>query len=135
MQENEDTLHQKLKIQTEILIKAWFKQADSDFFSLLADVVMIPGRREIDKKALIAQITKYFKQFAKFVNGRFDIIETEVKFLDENKAFGIAEGALGFRAILPNAHAQIISGPFKLYFVWQHNNWKMVNLDFPGFKF
>ncbi|UKT64861.1 hypothetical protein [Pedobacter mucosus] len=120
--------------QAENFINSWFKQSIDDDSLELSELFILPKGKTLDKQLVVNKIRNFFEPYPKFVGGRFDIIEADFELTDSGKGFGYAEGALGYRAVLNNAESKIIGGPFKIYFALQNGNWKIVNIDFPGFE-
>ncbi len=137
MQEKETLTNHETELKTlaEKFMNAWFKQSIREDTAVLSDYFMLPQRKTIDKKSVVNKINTFFKGYAKFVGGRYDIIDVGFELMEEGKGFACVEGAAGYRGVFPNAGSEILSGPFKLYFTLQYGQWKIVHLVFPGFSY
>lgn len=114
-------------------INSWFKQSKT-ITEELNDFFILPGNKIIGKDVIIARLKGIFGQSNEYVGGRYDIIDANFELLDDGKGMAFVEGVAGFRAVLKN-QSKIISGPFKLYFALQNGQWKIVNIEFPGFSY
>lgn len=134
MQENSTFNHQADIVNTAIrFINSWFKQSKA-IVDELSDFFILPGRKVVGKDLIVARLKGIFGQSDEYVGGRYDIIDVNFELLNDKKGMGFVEGVAGFRAVAGN-DSRIISGPFKLYFALQGGNWKIVNIEFPGFAY
>jgi hypothetical protein len=134
MQENPTFNHQADIVNSAIrFINSWFKQSKA-ITDELNDFFILPGNKIIDKNVIISRLKGIFGQSDEYVGGRYDIIDVNFELLSEGKGMGFVEGVAGFRAVLKN-QSKIVSGPFKLYFALQNGQWKIVNIEFPGFAY
>ncbi|WP_316798079.1 hypothetical protein [Pedobacter frigidisoli] len=114
-------------------ISSWFKQSKS-ITAELNDFFILPQGKVIGKEVVIGRLKGIFGQSDEYAGGRYDIIDVNFELLDGGKGMGYVEGVAGFRAVL-KTESKIISGPFKLYFALNNGQWKIVNIEFPGFSF
>lgn len=114
-------------------ISSWFKQSKS-ITAELNDFFILPQGKVIGKEVVIGRLKGIFGQSDEYAGGRYDIIDVNFELLDGGKGMGYVEGVAGFRAVLKR-ESKIISGPFKLYFALNNGQWKIVNIEFPGFSF
>lgn len=114
-------------------INSWFKQSKS-ITDELNDFFILPKGKVIAKEVVIGRLKGIFGLSDEYVGGRYDIIDVNFELLDGKKGMGFVEGVAGFRAVLKK-ESKIISGPFKLYFALNNGEWKIVNIEFPGFSF
>lgn len=134
MQENSTFIHQADLVNSAIrFINSWFKQSKS-VVNELNDFFILPGGKTLSKNFVIGRLKGIFGQSDEYVGGRYDIIDVNFNLLENGKAMGFVEGVAGFRAVLEK-ESKIISGPFKLYFALNENEWKIVNIEFPGFTY
>jgi hypothetical protein len=134
MQSNSTFNHQADIVNSAIrFINAWFKQSKA-ISDELNDFFILPGNKIIGKDVIISRLKGIFGQSDEYVGGRYDIIDVNFELLSEGKGMGFVEGVAGFRAVLKN-QSKIVSGPFKLYFALQNGQWKIVNIEFPGFAY
>ena len=134
MQENPTFNHQADIVNSAVrFINSWFKQSKS-ITGELSDFFILPGGKVIGKDVIIARLKGIFGQADEYVGGRYDIIDVHFELLSEGKGMGFAEGVVGFRSMLKK-QSKIVSGPFKLYFALQNGQWKVVNIEFPGFSY
>ncbi|WP_316832122.1 hypothetical protein [Pedobacter aquatilis] len=114
-------------------INAWFKQ--SKLITLeLNDFFILPKGKVIGKDVVIGRLKGIFGQSDEYVGGRYDIIDVNFELLNDGKGMGFVEGVAGYRDVVQK-QTKIVSGPFKLYFALQDDTWKIVNIEFPGFKY
>jgi len=134
MQEKPTFNHQADLVNSAIrFINSWFKQSKT-ITAELSNFFILPGSKVISKDVIVARLKGIFGQSDEYVGGRYDIIDVNFELMGEEKGMGFVEGVAGFRAVLKN-QSKIISGPFKLYFALQNGNWKIVNIEFPGFAY
>ncbi|MFW0717371.1 hypothetical protein [Pedobacter sp. N23S346] len=134
MQENPTFNHQADIVNSAVrFINSWFKQSKS-ITEELSDFFILPGGKVIGKDVIIARLKGIFGQSDEYVGGRYDIIDVHFDLLGAGKGMGFVEGVVGFRAMLKK-QSKIVSGPFKLYFALQNGQWKVVNIEFPGFAY
>jgi hypothetical protein len=111
----------------------WFKQGFSEYSWELANQFILPDRRIMSKKDVIAQMNNIFAAYDEFKNEDYFI--KEIKFeLNENGGLGHAEGGVRYDAVLENGETILIQGPFKLYFSLEVEWWSIFHIVFPGFK-
>ncbi|MEO6631930.1 MAG: hypothetical protein ABIN13_09420, partial [Mucilaginibacter sp.] len=112
----------------------WFKRTFSDYSWELADQFILPDRRIMSKKEVIAQMNNIFASCGEFKNEEYFI--KEIKFdLNENGGIGHAEGGVRYDAVLENGETILIQGPFKLYLSFEGGWWSIFHIVFPGFKY
>lgn len=134
MQENPTFNHQADIVNSAIrFVNSWFKQSKS-ITEELSDFFMLPGGKIIGKDVIVARLKGIFGQSNEYVGGRYDIIDANFELLSDGKGMGFVEGVAGYRAIFQK-QSKIVSGPFKLFFALQKGNWKIVNIEFPGFAY
>lgn len=134
MQENPTFNNQADIVNSAVrFINSWFKQSKS-ITAELSDFFILPGGKVIGKDVIIARLKGIFGQADEYVGGRYDIIDVHFELLSEGKGMGFVEGVVGFRSMLKK-QSKIVSGPFKLYFALQNDQWKIVNIEFPGFAY
>ncbi|WP_231465595.1 MULTISPECIES: hypothetical protein [unclassified Pedobacter] len=134
MQENPNFNYQADIVNTAIrFINAWFKQSKS-ITAELSDFFILPGNKIIGKDVIISRLKGIFGQADEYVGGRYDIIDVHFELMGEEKGMGFVEGVAGYRSVLAK-QSKIVSGPFKLYFALSSNEWKVVNIEFPGFSY
>ena len=134
MQENSTFNHQADIVNGAIrFINSWFKQSKS-ITEEMSDFFILPGGKVIGKDVIVARLKGIFGKSDEYVGGRYDIIDANFDLLGDGKGMGFVEGVAGFRAVLKK-QSKIVSGPFKLYFALQNGNWKIVNIEFPGFAY
>jgi hypothetical protein len=124
-----------IKKQAEVFINAWFNQTITTDNWELSDEFVLPERKTLSKQQVVDQIQNIFSLSNRFINGRYDIIDTSFQLMDNDRGMGYAEGALGYRVVLSNGETEIISGPFKLYFALEYGYWQIIHLVFPGFSY
>lgn len=134
MQENPTFNHQADIVNCAIrFINSWFKQSKS-ITEDMSDFFILSGGKVIGKDVIVARLKGIFGKSDEYVGGRYDIIDAHFDLLGDGKGMGFVEGVAGFRAVLQK-RSKIVSGPFKLYFALQNGNWKIVNIEFPGFAY
>ncbi|QPH40960.1 hypothetical protein [Pedobacter endophyticus] len=134
MQDNPTFNHQADLVNSAIrFINSWFKQSKA-ITQELNDFFMLPGKKVVSKEVIISKLKGIFGQADEYVGGRYDIIDVNFELLSDGKGMGFVEGVAGFRSVV-NKESKIVSGPFKLYFALNNNNWKIVNIEFPGFVY
>ncbi|KLT67469.1 hypothetical protein [Pedobacter sp. BMA] len=134
MQSTSQFNHQADIVNSAIrFISSWFKQSKS-IINELNDFFILPKGKVFAKDVVIGRLKGIFGQADEYVGGRYDIIDVNFELLDGGKGMGFVEGVAGFRAVL-KTESKIISGPFKLYFALNNGEWKIVNIEFPGFSF
>ena len=124
-----------IKKQAEVFINAWFNQTITTDNWELSDEFVLPERKTLSKQQVVDQIQNIFSLSCRFINGRYDIIDTSFQLMDNDRGMGYAEGALGYRVVLANGETEVISGPFKLYFALEYGYWQIIHLVFPGFSY
>lgn len=124
-----------IKKQAEAFINAWFNQTITADNWELSDEFVLPERKTLSKQQVVDQIQTIFSLSSRFINGRYDIIDTSFQLMDNDRGMGYAEGALGYRVVLANGETEVISGPFKLYFALEYGYWQIIHLVFPGFSY
>lgn len=124
-----------IKKQAENFINAWFNQKITTDNWELSDEFVLPERKTLSKQQVVDQIHNIFSLSSRFINGRYDIIDTSFQLMENDTGMGYAEGALGYRVVLANGETQVISGPFKLYFALSYGYWQIIHLVFPGFSY
>ncbi|TKB99317.1 hypothetical protein [Pedobacter cryotolerans] len=124
-----------IKKQAEVFINAWFNQTITTDNWELSDEFVLPERKTLSKQQVVDQIHNIFSLSSRFINGRYDIIDTSFQLMDNDRGMGYAEGALGYRVVLANGETEVISGPFKLYFALEYGYWQIIHLVFPGFSY
>lgn len=112
----------------------WFKRSFSEHSWELADQFILPDRRIMTKKDIVAQLNNIFAAYREFTNEEYFI--REIKFeLNEDGGLGHAEGGVRYNAVLENGETIPIQGPFKLYFSLEADWWSIFHIIFPGFKY
>ncbi|RZL69316.1 MAG: hypothetical protein EOO93_01920 [Pedobacter sp.] len=124
-----------IKKQAESFINAWFNKTITTDNWELGDEFILPERKTLSKQQVVDQIQSIFSLSSRFINGRFDIIDTGFQLMDNDRGMGYAEGALGYRVVLSNGETEVVSGPFKLYFALEFGYWQLIHLVFPGFSY
>jgi len=114
-------------------INSWFKQSKS-ITNELSNFFILPGNKIIGKDVIIGRLKGIFGQSDEYVGGRYDIIDVNFELLSDEKGMGFVEGVAGYRDVIQK-QSKIVSGPFKLYFALQSGEWKIVNIEFPGFVY
>jgi hypothetical protein len=115
-------------------LSGWFKQSFDENSWELADYFVLPDRRVLSKKDIIAQLKNIFNTYKAFTNEDFFI--KEIKFeLNENGGLGHAEGGVKYDAVLENGETIVIQGGFKLYLSNENGWWSIFHIVFPGFKY
>jgi len=127
--------HKKdIQNRTTEFMTEWFKQSFGEYSWELASQFILPDRRIMSKKDVIAQMNNIFAAYKEFKNEDYFI--NEIKFeLNENGGLGHAEGGVRYDAILENGETILIQGPFKLYFSLEVEWWSIFHIVFPGFKY
>ncbi|MCZ4244402.1 hypothetical protein [Pedobacter punctiformis] len=134
MQEKLTFNHQADIVNSAIrFINSWFKQSKT-ITDELSDFFILPGNKIIGKEVIIARLKGIFGKSDEYAGGRYDIIDSNFELLNDGKGIAFVEGVAGFRAVL-KTQSKIVSGPFKLYFALQNEQWKIVNIVFPGFAY
>jgi len=115
-------------------LSEWFKQSFDENSWELADHFILPDRRILSKKDLVAQLKNIFNAYNAFTNEEYFI--KEIKFeLNENGSLGHAEGGVKYDAVLENGETIAIQGGFKLYLSNENGWWSIFHIVFPGFKY
>jgi hypothetical protein len=115
-------------------LSEWFKQSFDENSWQLADYFVLPDRRVLSKKDIIAHLKNIFSAYKAFTNEDFFI--KEIKFeLNENGGLGHAEGGAKYDAVLENGETIVIQGGFKLYLSNENGWWSIFHIVFPGFKY
>jgi hypothetical protein len=115
-------------------LSGWFKQSFDENSWELADHFILPDRRVLSKKDLVAQLKNIFDAYKAFTNEDYFI--KEIKFeLNENGGLGHAEGGVKYDAVLENGETVVIQGGFKLYLSNENGWWSIFHIVFPGFKY
>lgn len=112
-------------------INSWFKQSKS-ITEELNDFFILPNGKVIGKDVILSRLKGIFGKSDEYVGGRYDIIDVNLELLSNGKGMGFVEGVAGYRDVLQK-ESKIVSGPFKLFFALQGGEWKIVNIEFPGF--
>jgi len=134
MQETPEFNHQADIVNSAIrFINSWFKQSKS-VTNELNDFFILPGNKILGKDIVISRLKGIFGKSDEFVGGRYDIIDVNFELLNDGKGMGFVEGVAGYREVIQK-QSKIVSGPFKLYFALYNENWKIVNIEFPGFAY
>jgi hypothetical protein len=126
----------KKDIQNRVVefLSEWFKQSFDENSWELADHFILPDRRVLSKKDLVAQLKNIFDAYKVFTNEDYFI--KEIKFeLNENGGLGHAEGGVKYDAVLENGETVVIQGGFKLYLSNENGWWSIFHIVFPGFKY
>jgi hypothetical protein len=115
-------------------LSEWFKQSFNEYSWELANSFILPDRRILSKKDIIAQLKSIFDAYKAFINEDYFI--KEIKFeLNENGGLGHAEGGVKYDAVLENGETVAIQGGFKLYLSNENGWWSIFHIVFPGFKY
>ncbi|MDB4922100.1 hypothetical protein [Mucilaginibacter sp.] len=115
-------------------LSEWFKQSFNEYSWELANSFILPDRRILSKKDIIAQLKNIFDAYKAFINEDYFI--KEIKFeLNENGGLGHAEGGVKYDAVLENGESVAIQGGFKLYLSNENGWWSIFHIVFPGFKY
>ena len=115
-------------------LSEWFKQSFNESSWELADHFILPDRRVLSKKDIVAQLKNIFNAYKAFTNEEYFI--KEIKFeLNENSGLGHAEGGVKYNAVLENGETVVIQGGFKLYLSNENGWWSIFHIVFPGFKY
>ena len=127
--------HKKdIQNRTIEFLSGWFKQRFDENSWELADHFILPDRRVLSKKDLVARLKNIFAAYKAFTNEEYFI--REIKFeLNENGALGHAEGGVKYDAVLENGETVVIQGGFKLYLSNESGWWSIFHIVFPGFKY
>ncbi|WP_316807156.1 hypothetical protein [Pedobacter agri] len=134
MQETPEFNHQADIVNSAIrFITSWFKQSKS-VTNELNDFFILPGNKIVSKDVVIGRLKGIFGKSDEYVGGRYDIIDVNFELLNDGKGMGFVEGVAGYREVIQK-QSKIVSGPFKLYFALYNENWKIVNIEFPGFAY
>ncbi|MBC6109918.1 hypothetical protein ACFOG5_07915 [Pedobacter fastidiosus] len=132
MQENSNFNHQADIVNSATrFINSWFKQSKS-ITEELNDFFILPNGKVIGKDVILSRLKGIFGKSDEYVGGRYDIIDVNLELLSNGKGMGFVEGVAGYRDVLQK-ESKIVSGPFKLFFALQGREWKIVNIEFPGF--
>jgi len=115
-------------------LSGWFKQRFDENSWELADHFVLPDRRLLSKKDLVARLKNIFDAYKAFTNEEYFI--KEIKFeLNENGGLGHAEGGVKYDAVLENGETIVMQGGFKLYLSNENGWWSIFHIVFPGFKY
>ncbi|PWS28425.1 hypothetical protein DHW03_00780 [Pedobacter yonginense] len=134
MKENPTFNHQADLVNSAIrFINSWFKQSKA-ITQELNDFFMLPGSKMIGKDVIVSRLKGIFGKSDEYVGGRYDIIDVNFELLSDGKGMGFVEGVAGYRNVVQK-QSKIVSGPFKLYFALHNGEWKIVNIEFPGFVY
>jgi len=115
-------------------LSEWFKQSFDENSWELADHFVLPNRRVLSKKDIVAQLKNIFDAYEAFTNEDYFI--KEIKFeLNENGGLGHAEGGVKYDAVLESGETIVIQGGFKLYLSNENGWWSIFHIVFPGFKY
>src|SRR3569833_214191 len=127
--------HQKDIIEkSERFISGWFKKAFNENSFELADYFVLPDRRMMSRKDMVAHLHHIFDAFKAFKDDKYRI--TEAKFqLNDNGGLGHAEGVIKYTATLESGEDIEFNGPFKLYMSYDDQYWGIFHIVFPGFTY
>jgi hypothetical protein len=101
----------------------------------LADYFILPEGKMVNKKTVVNQIQNIFFLSENFIKGEYSIIDASFDLMADGNGMGYVEGFVSYEAVLAIGENELIHGPFKLYFSFEHGWWQIVYIVFPGFEF
>jgi len=127
--------HKKdIQNRAEEFIEQWVKQSIDEKCWELGDPFILPDRKLLSKKEVVARIQTIFDAYISFHDEMHKFIDVGFQ-LDENGGIGHAEGVVKYTATLENGETTTIGGPFKLYMTNEYGWWSIFHIVFPGFKY